>query len=165
MQTNSIGSHCQVTYEYQGETQQPHHFRKQGRPRIGPLSEGRHPGRRAERRARVESSAAEGAASLRRCLEKDPKRRLRDIADAMALIEDVTPAALPPAKMRYMARCRVRGQVTHRVSILNAEARWTQSIPESLHRTSSQNSGCKFDGEFPSRTERVPGGPSKNAKF
>ncbi len=31
---------------------------------------------------------SEARAVLRRCLEKDPKRRLRDIADAMALLED-----------------------------------------------------------------------------
>jgi serine/threonine-protein kinase len=36
---------------------------------------------------------------LRRCLEKDPKRRLRDIADAWALLDEV-PQALPAAKTR-----------------------------------------------------------------
>jgi serine/threonine-protein kinase len=40
---------------------------------------------------------------LRRCLEKDPKRRLRDIADAMALVDDAAPGALPPAKTQRMA--------------------------------------------------------------
>jgi len=33
---------------------------------------------------------------LRRCLEKDPKRRLRDIGDAMLLLEAAHPAAVPP---------------------------------------------------------------------
>src|SRR3989442_589811 len=33
---------------------------------------------------------------LRRCLEKDPKRRLRDIADAMALIDDEPPGTVVP---------------------------------------------------------------------
>jgi hypothetical protein len=33
---------------------------------------------------------------LRRCLEKDPKRRLRDIGDAMPLLEDAPMAAEPP---------------------------------------------------------------------
>src|SRR5712692_6974736 len=44
---------------------------------------------------------------LRRCLEKDPKRRLRDIGDAMALVEDVAPAASPatrsPAPLGWIA--------------------------------------------------------------
>jgi Tol biopolymer transport system component/predicted Ser/Thr protein kinase len=37
---------------------------------------------------------------LRRCLEKDPKRRLRDIADAMALVDDVGPAKTAPSRSR-----------------------------------------------------------------
>src|SRR5215831_7641889 len=32
---------------------------------------------------------------LQRCLEKDPKKRLRDIGDAMALVEEPTPATEP----------------------------------------------------------------------
>jgi Tol biopolymer transport system component/predicted Ser/Thr protein kinase len=40
---------------------------------------------------------------LRRCLEKDPKRRLRDIADAMALVDDVpvATAVLPPVMVPW----------------------------------------------------------------
>src|SRR5437879_5067103 len=34
---------------------------------------------------------------LRRCLEKDPKHRLRDIADAMALVDEVGQAISSPA--------------------------------------------------------------------
>jgi hypothetical protein len=37
---------------------------------------------------------------VERCLEKDPKRRLRDIGDAMALLEGVPPAASPAAGAR-----------------------------------------------------------------
>ena len=37
---------------------------------------------------------------LRRCLERDPQQRLRDIGDAMPLVEDVAPAVLPPANKR-----------------------------------------------------------------
>ena len=43
---------------------------------------------------------------LSRCLEKDPKRRLRDIGDAMPLLEDqpedtLVPAAAPPSKRPF----------------------------------------------------------------
>ena len=38
---------------------------------------------------------------LRRCLEKDPKNRLRDVGDAMALVEDV-----PESVKRYKPRAR-----------------------------------------------------------
>jgi Tol biopolymer transport system component len=39
---------------------------------------------------------------LRSCLERDPKRRLRDIADAWRLLDDVAPAVLPAAKAQRM---------------------------------------------------------------
>jgi eukaryotic-like serine/threonine-protein kinase len=42
---------------------------------------------------------------LRRCLEKDPKRRLRDVADAMLLLEtaaDTPQAELPAARRRWL---------------------------------------------------------------
>jgi Tol biopolymer transport system component/predicted Ser/Thr protein kinase len=56
---------------------------------------------------------------LRRCLEKDPKRRLRDIADAMGLIDDVTPAVLPPTKPQ-----RVAPWVVAAVAVFVAAAGW-----------------------------------------
>ncbi len=37
---------------------------------------------------------------LKKCLEKDPKRRLHDIADAWDLIEDVSPATQPSSRSR-----------------------------------------------------------------
>ncbi len=37
---------------------------------------------------------------LRRCLEKDPTHRLHDIADAMALVDEVAPAKSAPARSR-----------------------------------------------------------------
>jgi Tol biopolymer transport system component/predicted Ser/Thr protein kinase len=43
---------------------------------------------------------------LRRCLEKDPKRRLRDIADAMALVDEAPvtpPATRSPAPLGWIA--------------------------------------------------------------
>jgi Tol biopolymer transport system component/predicted Ser/Thr protein kinase len=39
---------------------------------------------------------------LRRCLEKDPQRRLRDIGDAMPLVEEVAPAVLPSANKKSL---------------------------------------------------------------
>ncbi len=42
---------------------------------------------------------------LRRCLEKDPKQRLRDIGEWRFLLEDeVAPAVLPPAPLDRGAR-------------------------------------------------------------
>src|SRR4029077_16639678 len=62
---------------------------------------------------------------LRRCLEKDPKRRLRDIADAMALIEDTTTAPLP-------SRLGKLGWIVAAVAVLVAATGWwyaTQPAP------------------------------------
>src|SRR3989441_5022565 len=43
---------------------------------------------------------------LRRCLEKDPKRRLRDIADAMALIDDEPPGTVVRhSKLPWVVAC------------------------------------------------------------
>ena len=39
---------------------------------------------------------------LKRCLEKDPKKRLRDVADAMALIAEPVVAAPAPARMGWL---------------------------------------------------------------
>jgi serine/threonine-protein kinase len=39
---------------------------------------------------------------LQRCLAKDPKGRLRDIGDAMALVENTPPAAGPGGRMRWL---------------------------------------------------------------
>jgi serine/threonine-protein kinase len=41
---------------------------------------------------------------LRRCLEKDPKRRLRDIGDVMAWIESTPEASTEPATLRSITR-------------------------------------------------------------
>ena len=46
---------------------------------------------------------------LRRCLEKDPKRRLRDIADAMALVEDTAEPSVANGGRRGLGPGRSRG--------------------------------------------------------
>jgi hypothetical protein len=38
---------------------------------------------------------------LRRCLQKDPRKRLRDIGDAMELVEDVGAAHVPPDRVAH----------------------------------------------------------------
>jgi serine/threonine-protein kinase len=65
---------------------------------------------------------------LRRCLEKDPKRRLRDIADAMALIDDVEPAKAAPSR----SRLGMIASVVAAAAVLVAAAGWwyaTQPAP------------------------------------
>ena len=39
---------------------------------------------------------------LRRCLEKDPKKRLRDIGDAEALLQDDSPSAATAAGRKWL---------------------------------------------------------------
>jgi serine/threonine-protein kinase len=58
---------------------------------------------------------------LRRCLEKDPKRRLRDIADAMALIEE-GPGESPVAG--FKARPTWPWMAVAAVAVLVAAAGW-----------------------------------------
>jgi hypothetical protein len=66
---------------------------------------------------------------LRRCLEKDPKHRLRDIADAMALIDDVAPAMLPPAKPQRMAPWAVAAVAV----VVAVVGWWFATRPAPLH--------------------------------
>ena len=47
----------------------------------------------------LEKTPQQARRLLRRCLEKDPKQRLRDIGDAMALL-DTAPTTAAPAKLR-----------------------------------------------------------------
>jgi predicted Ser/Thr protein kinase len=57
---------------------------------------------------------------LRRCLEKNPKHRLRDIADAMALVDDVIPAKTAP----LWSRLGMIASVVAVVAVLVAVAGW-----------------------------------------
>jgi Tol biopolymer transport system component len=54
----------------------------------------------------LERAPAKTRKLLRRCLEKDPKKRLRDIGDAMSLVEDAgapaEPTAAPSSKLRWL---------------------------------------------------------------
>jgi Tol biopolymer transport system component/predicted Ser/Thr protein kinase len=68
---------------------------------------------------------------LRRCLEKDPKHRLRDIADAMALVDDAAPAKTASSRSRL-------GMITSAVvavAVLAAAFGWWYATrPAPLHR-------------------------------
>ena len=55
-----------------------------------------------ERRPDLDRVPGRVGALLRRCLEKDPKRRLRDIGDAMALLQE-TPIEVEPSRTHARA--------------------------------------------------------------
>jgi Tol biopolymer transport system component len=75
---------------------------------------------------------------LRRCLEKDPKKRLRDIADAMPMLEEEPPATLVAAKQG--TRGRAAWSIVASVLLLIAAAagfswwRATQPVEQPLVR-------------------------------
>jgi len=58
---------------------------------------------------------------LKRCLEKDPQKRLRDIGDAMALLDEA-PAATPPAAAPSRSRFGMAGWIAAAVALLAAGA-------------------------------------------
>jgi serine/threonine-protein kinase len=60
---------------------------------------------------------------LRACLEKDPKRRLRDIADAWRLLEDA-PAHAPSSGVRW----KIAAGVLALISVAALWARWRSSV-------------------------------------
>jgi len=55
---------------------------------------------------------------LRRCLEKDPKRRLRDIADAMAMLEETTDSGSMPVAESVHAALSGRGKWAAAAAVL-----------------------------------------------
>jgi len=71
---------------------------------------------------------------LRRCLQKDPRRRLHDIADARLEIEDaLTGAAASPAPVPVIAQPRIRVWVAWTLLVLAGLALAALTIPATLY--------------------------------
>jgi eukaryotic-like serine/threonine-protein kinase len=79
---------------------------------------------------------------LERCLEKDPKRRLRDIADAIPLLEEAPSA--PPARHPWLAWSAAGAVLAAALALSFIHFRQTPSAPESVRFQITLPENMKF---------------------